>query len=250
MKKFCFFAFTLLTVTCYLLPAQTGVIRNLEGTVEILNPGASSFVPASTGALLNADAVISTGFRSSALIELGSAFIAVRPLSRLSLQELSSTGGVENLNLNLQAGRVRVDFNPPPGARSSMTVTTPSTTAAVRGTSFEMDTRMLTVSEGRVSYRGSIGNYVNVYEGSDSTVLADGSSSNPHGNRRTGFQPSAPVGHDTASVPSIQASPIDPFVPSPTPPGPPPVPPTPPSPPSGGSSGGGGGTDLIVQPEF
>ena len=93
--------------------AQQGVIKNVSGTVELKSSGSSSFVPANSGDLVKEDTVISTGFKSNALIEVGSTLIAVRPLTRLSLAEIRSGSGTETLSVNLQAGRVRVDLKPP-----------------------------------------------------------------------------------------------------------------------------------------
>ena len=142
--------------------AQQGVIRELSGTVELKNSGASSFVQANSGDLVMEDTVISTGFKSSALIEAGSALITVRPLTRLSFAEIRLISGTETLNVNLQAGRVRVDVKPLTGTKASMTVTSPTATASVRGTSFELDVKKLTVLEGKAAYISSKGITVNV----------------------------------------------------------------------------------------
>ena len=55
---------------------------------------------------LSEDTIISTGFKSSALIRAGSSVITVRPLTRLALAEIISAAGTENINVNLQAGRI------------------------------------------------------------------------------------------------------------------------------------------------
>ena len=135
--------------------AQNGVIKELVGTVEIKAAGSANFVAATAGAQVAQDTVISTGFRSSAIIEVGSSIITVRPLTRLSLTEIQTTAATENINVNLQAGRVRVDVNPPAGARANLSVTGPTATASVRGTSFEVDTRNVFVGHGIVSFRGN-----------------------------------------------------------------------------------------------
>jgi hypothetical protein len=68
------------------------------------------------------DTVVSTGFKSTALIEVGSTVITVRPLTRLTLTEIRASSESESLNVNLQSGRIRVDVNPPAGAKASMAV--------------------------------------------------------------------------------------------------------------------------------
>ena len=190
--------FTLLIATCYLLPAQNGVIRELSGTVELKNSAASSFVPAKTGDLVMEDTVISTGFKSSALLELGSVLIAVQPLTRLTLTEIRSSSETEILNVNLQAGRVRVDVKPPAGTRASMTVRSPSATASVRGTSFEFDTRNLRVHEGSVSFQGSAGQRIAISAGSSSALGEGGRAQNPVSAGSSSHRPGSPGGGDSS----------------------------------------------------
>ena len=72
---------------------------------------------------------------------------------RLTLTEVQASGGEEKLNVNLHAGRVRVDVNPPAGAKASMSVSSPNATASVRGTSFFSDTRNLQVEQGTVLFK-------------------------------------------------------------------------------------------------
>ena len=187
--------------------AQTGRIRELSGTVELKGPGAAAFVPANAGDVLSRDTVISTGFKSTALVEIGSALITVRPLTRLTLMEISSSPGVETLNVNLQAGRVRVDVTPPAGTRASMTVRSPTATASVRGTSFEFDTRNIYVSRGQVAFSGSQGKKaMPVNAGYSTRVDEDGKATDPVAARKSGLRPPRPVGSDSSSGSSGSAS--------------------------------------------
>ena len=156
--------------------AQSGVIRELNGTVEIKRAGAASFTAANIGDRLERDTIISTGFRSTALIEIGSTTIAVRPLTRMSVTDMQAGGGQETINVNIQAGRLRVDSNPPAGVRTVMNVTTPMATASVRGTSFDVDYRNLVVHHGNVSFSGRTGApATNVAMGNSSSIRADDS---------------------------------------------------------------------------
>ena len=238
---------------CLSVFAQQAVIREVSGTVEVKASGASSYVAANSGDRVAEDTIVSTGFKSSALVEVGSAHIVIRPLTRLTLNDVRTMADAETLNVNLQAGRVRVDLKPPAGTKASLTVSSPSATASVRGTVFEMDTRRLFVIDGRVGYRGGNGNLVNVNAGYDSTVLADGTSTSPYGNKQTGFQPStiqpsAPVGYEATSVPSTPSSgPQELSVPDQAPNVPPP-PSQPPSNPGGNPPPDNGG--VTIEPDF
>jgi len=179
--------------------AQNGVIRELSGTVELKASGASAFVPAKAGDQINPEMVISTGFKSTALVAVGSALITVRPLTRLTLTEIRAAAGTETLNVNLQAGRVRVDVNPPAGTKASMSVSSPMATASVRGTSFEFDTRNLSVNHGRVNFQGNKGHARTVSGGASSRVEEDGRAADPIHVKIAGLTPTPPVGTDLTS---------------------------------------------------
>ena len=245
---------TILTVFMMVLGlsifAQSGVIKELSGTVELKPAGTSAFIPASMGESVRQDTIISTSFKSTALLEVGSALIVVRPLTRLTLTEIQASSGTETLNANLQAGRIRVDLNPPAGTKASMTVTSPSATASVRGTSFDMNTRGVHVYNGKVGFGGQQGLMVNVDGGSSSSVQGSGKPSNPIGSKKTQFNPPPPAGTESSNVntPATSAPPPvftpEPSTPDPNPPAPPPsggTDTTTPPPPTGGGGGGGGG---------
>jgi len=193
MKKNLFIVLMLAAITTGVF-AQSGVIRDLSGEVELKRAGASSFTAARTGDQVAQDTIISTGFKSTAVIEIGSSLITVRPLTRLSLAEIRSEAGSENVSVNLQAGRVRVDVTPPAGTRANTTIQSPSATASVRGTSFEFDTLNLKVLEGTVSFGGNVGTDVMVRAGGESYVQTDGKTVDPFDISKANLLPQAPVG--------------------------------------------------------
>jgi hypothetical protein len=150
--------------------AQQGVIKELNGTVELKPAGASVFIAAKQGDTIARDTVVSTGFKSTAVITVGSATLTVRPLTRLSLAEITQAQGNELVNVNLQAGRVRAGVRPPTGTRTEFTVRSPSATASVRGTEFEFDTMTLAVINGTVAYSGAKGSTMLIGQGGTSHV--------------------------------------------------------------------------------
>jgi hypothetical protein len=101
--------------------------------------------------------MISTGFRSGAVITIGNSTLSVQPLTRLSLEELVRVEGSERAAINLRAGRVRAEVNPPAGTKIDFTVRSPIATASVRGTILEFDGMVLKVDEGRVRLAGGDG---------------------------------------------------------------------------------------------
>ncbi|MDR2717258.1 MAG: FecR family protein [Treponema sp.] len=176
--------------------AQSGMIRELSGTVELKNPGAAEYVPAKIGDTVSQKTVISTGFKSTALIQVGNAVLTVRPLTRLTLTDISASSTAETLNVSLQAGRVRVDVNPPAGIKTSMSVSSPSATASVRGTSFEFDTRNLYVNQGKVSFKGSRGAGILVSAGSSSQIKENNKAAPPIEIINGNLRPPVMVGSD------------------------------------------------------
>jgi len=197
-KTTVFFLTVLLALSASGLFAQTGVIKELTGTVELKLPGAQDFTAAKIGDTLSRDTVVSTGFKSSALVEVGSAVITVRPLTRLTLTEISAASGSESVNVNLRTGRVRAELTPPAGTKASMSVTSPVATASVRGTKFEFDTRNLFVERGTVAFKGSRGGLALVNAGFQGKLDSSDKVYNPADTMNSGLTPVVPVGSDLA----------------------------------------------------
>jgi hypothetical protein len=185
---------------CFSVFAQSGVIKELVGTVELKPAGATDFVSATAGAQVMQDTIVSTGFKSQAKLEVGSATILVRPLTRLTVIEITAMQGVEMVNLNLHAGRLRVDVKPPAGAKASFTVVSPIATASVRGTSFFFDTRNVSVREGTVAFKGSAGYGVQVPAGSFTGVSAYSVAAVAQDTASAAVTVSSPVGVNEATT--------------------------------------------------
>lgn len=173
MKKI----YVLVLIGCLAVPvfAQTGVIREINGTVEVKRSAASGWTRAAVGMGIEKNMFISTGFKSTALISLGDSTIVVRPLTRISLEELNVSQGNENTALFLQAGRVRARVAPPAGGgKVNFQVRSPSATASVRGTEFAMDSSNVTMYSGTVAFAGSNGVPVIVNAGQSSFAGSGG----------------------------------------------------------------------------
>jgi hypothetical protein len=175
------------------------VIREISGTVEVKAPDAAVWIPASRGQILERRTLISTGFKSSALIAIGNSTLSVQPLTRLSLEELITANGDEKVDLNLRAGRVRADVRPPVGGTTNFTVRSPTATASVRGTVFEFNGTELRVDEGRVHLSGNGGN--GAYVGMGHLVRTDtetGRAAAVAETAREALAPAMPTGVDQA----------------------------------------------------
>ncbi|GHV96695.1 iron dicitrate transporter FecR [Spirochaetia bacterium] len=188
----------------YAQTAPRGIIREVNGTVEVKAPGATAWTAAAPGMELEQATAISTGIRSTALIGLGNSVLVVRPLTRLTLEEIQMTAGNEEINLRLQTGRVRANVTPPTGGRTQFSVRSPSATASVRGTAFEFDGYRLKVDEGRVHVTG--GDYTGMYVGAGHTIAVNeesGKTASPAETTREELAPALPAG---VSVPDVPAS--------------------------------------------
>ena len=170
MKRLIIFAFFLLAAACVFGQNFEAVIRDITGTVELKTGGSAEWIPANDGDRIQKATLISTGFKSMALLEIGDSAILVLPLTRLSLEELLMQDNTETINVGLQSGRARLDVNPPAGAKTNLSVQSPMATASVRGTSFEMDTVKINVFEGMVKFESAAGQPVLVYAGQSSLV--------------------------------------------------------------------------------
>jgi hypothetical protein len=188
------------------------VIRELYGTVETRAPGSSDWVRARAGDRLEKDALISTGFESGAVLAAGESLITVRPLTRLSLEEIAGDQGGERINLYLQTGRIRAEVKPPDGRKVSFTVRSPVATASVRGTTIEFDTENLTVTEGEALYSTAGGRAVSVAGGETSYVdLGNNTVTSPFAAAAELLAPALPPGTESGG-------PMDDRAPAMTPP--------------------------------
>jgi hypothetical protein len=129
------------------------VIREFAGDVEVKTAG-GEWVPARAGMTLASNTLISTGFHSTAVLDIGNSSVMVRPLTRLSLDELVALGKNERVGLNLRVGRVRAEVTPPEDGTVGFTVLSPMVTASVRGTVFEFNSVNLAVQSGTVAFTG------------------------------------------------------------------------------------------------
>jgi hypothetical protein len=157
MKGPTVFLFVLFCAASLAAQVPHALIQELTGTVEVRLPESPQWVSAREGMRLERASLISTGLQSSAVILIGQSKIMVRPLTRLSIEELSALQGTEQVGLFLRTGKVRAEVTPPAGGTTNFTIRSPQATNSVRGTVFEFDTVHVNVEEGRVWFLPSAG---------------------------------------------------------------------------------------------
>ena len=127
----------------------TATITEVAGKVECKLPG-TDWKTAKAGDILPAGSLISTGFKSTAILKTESATLTVKPVTRLTLEELIKSEGTTKTQMFLMAGRVKAEVTPHKGEKAEFKVKSPTATASVRGTGFEFDGKNLLVDHGSV----------------------------------------------------------------------------------------------------
>jgi hypothetical protein len=180
---------------------ELGVIREITGTVEVKNSSSPDWIPAVRGMQLAKSSSVSTGIRSTAVIGLGNSTITVRPLTRLTLEELARNQDTEQVDIHIRSGRVRTEVAPPTEGKTTFTVRSPSATASVRGTSFEFDTEQVRVIRGRVNFSGNDGVPAPVKAGESSVIdPVSGSAQNAADVTSVRLVPALPAGPGSSSA--------------------------------------------------
>ncbi len=113
--------------------------------------GNHSFTPVLPGT------TISTGFNSKAVLDLGTAEIEIKPLTRMELTELIRRENLVSTKLDLKVGKVRATVRTEEGITHDFELRSAVSTASVRGTDFEYDGTSLKVLEGTVTFFNKFG---------------------------------------------------------------------------------------------
>jgi len=153
MKIYVFWGLLILSMS---LAAQA-TITDIQGKVEVLLPGQTQWRAATVNMRLPLEATIATSFNSRATLRLNASTLQLRPMTRISLEELSKQNETENARINLRVGQVRTEVRRADSQEINFTVRSPQATASVRGTQFEMTPWSLTTEEGLVVFQTSTG---------------------------------------------------------------------------------------------
>lgn len=130
MKKIC-----LAILMCFIMFstfALEGVIVDVLGKVE--KQSGNSWVALKKGDKLFAGDIISTGFKSEAVLSIGESVVTVRALTRMTIEQLVEKNQNHVSSVYLDVGSISADIKPVENKRVGFTVKTPAVTASVRGT--------------------------------------------------------------------------------------------------------------------
>ena len=149
MRKILFLLVLIIISASFLSAAEnTAFVKSVKGNVKYKT--GSTWTSVTEGMKVPSGAVISTGFKSEAVLDLGSSEIFIKPLTRMSITELTEKNKTVNTDLNLRLGRIKADVKTSKGLKHDFTIKTPVSTAAVRGTKFTFDGVNINVDNGNV----------------------------------------------------------------------------------------------------
>ncbi len=141
----------LATIVTSLFAQTQATLRDIKGKVEVKQFG-KNWAPAQEGMAVDTLATISTGFDSQATLAIVDNRIAVAPLTRLTVDKIIEQAGKSGTSLHLRVGKVSAEVKSSKGTPQDFKVTSPYSTASVRGTEFTYDGMVLEVAEGNVAF--------------------------------------------------------------------------------------------------
>jgi hypothetical protein len=169
MKRYLLTVAIALALAPVLFSQAQAVVKEFKGKVEIKATG-GDWQPVKAGMKLDTGASISTGFSSTALLDLGTSTLKVAPLTRMQLVELIARQGSVSTTLALKVGKVNAEVKTAQGLRQDFTLKGPQATAAVRGTEFEFDGVSVKVINGLVFFTNMQGQGRGVGAGEESST--------------------------------------------------------------------------------
>jgi hypothetical protein len=170
MKRLLVVFLLLMTLAGALSAQLKATITGVTGKVEIKAGDTAAWRTARVGMVITKGSFVSTGFDSTAVLEIGQSVVRVRPLTRMKLEDLVQKGGAVSTTLSLNVGRVRAEVKTVTGVSQDFKLKGPVSTAAVRGTEFEFDGFTVKVANGVVEFVNDLNQKRDVAGGEDSST--------------------------------------------------------------------------------
>ena len=143
MKKLLFMT-ALAVATVSFLFSETeqisAVVTKTSGKVEYMTDG--SWKTLSQGMKLEKGAVIQTGFKSEAELQIKGSTVSISPLSRLTLEQIVAKEGKDETRIFLDTGSIRSNVKKSDDRAVGFKVRSPVATASVRGTELSVTNHM------------------------------------------------------------------------------------------------------------
>ena len=137
MKKIRCFLIALFICACTGLYAADATVTFVSGKVEVQR--GDKWVPLQKGDSLSKSDTVSTGFQSEAKIKIMDSVMYLGPVTRITLEELSTKGNTDNVNVYLKTGAARSQVKHVDNKRVNYQVHTAVAVASCRGTDWVID---------------------------------------------------------------------------------------------------------------
>lgn len=147
--------FVFLFICLTALSASVKVV-SFTGKVKVKYPGDRRWSRLSVGDSLPSKAVVSTGFNSKIVLDVGNATLDVLPLTRMTVSEVTESSDTISTSLFLQGGKIKADVSKVEGKIHDFKIKSPVATASVRGTSFLFAGNTLYVERGIVDFGATL----------------------------------------------------------------------------------------------
>ena len=178
-----------LAAFCVALPlcAVSATVVSAEGKVEVERGG--KWIPLSANAAVSEGEIISTGFKSKAVLRYQGSVLQLGALTRVTLEKLAAGEKNDTVAVYLNTGAVKSTVQRTENRRVNYTVRNPVAVASVRGTEFDFSgDGSIACTEGAVAvYSGRLYN-----ASAASEAPAEGGSN--AATRATDIAPAAPAG--------------------------------------------------------
>ncbi len=145
----------------------------VNGKVEIRPASGGAWQAAEVGMTVDEQTMISTGFNSSAELQMGASTVSVEQLTRMVFEEIVERSDSVETRMNLSVGKMSAQVRSSDGRAQDFQVRSPISTAAVRGTDFEFDGEQLRVTEGIVAFVNNYGQQRRISVGQKSQITEE-----------------------------------------------------------------------------
>lgn len=127
---------------------------SIEGKVEILEGG--MWIPVEEGDIIQErGAVISTGFKSNAVVSVKGTNFTLGPLTRITIENMVAMENKDSTQIYIDSGSLKANVSSSDGRKVGFKVRSAVATASVRGTEFKVTSSgRLSVTQGLVSFGG------------------------------------------------------------------------------------------------
>ena len=152
---------------------------SVEGKVEILEGG--MWIPVEEGDIIQErGAVISTGFKSNAVVSVKETNFTLGPLTRITIENMVAMENKDSTQIYIDSGSLKANVSSSDGRKVGFKVRSAVATASVRGTEFKVTSSgRLSVTQGLVSFGGPEASSAEVAKSEDnSTDVAPSEESN------------------------------------------------------------------------